>query len=74
MESPIPLNNILLSLPLNSHCYGSGSTVNTKFLRNKIVNIDKLIVPESQDNLQSKMFTFINNKNGDLFLCISIST
>ena len=51
--------------------YGSGSTVNTKFLSNKIVNIDKLIVPESQDNLQSKIFTFINNKNDDLYISIS---
>lgn len=45
--------------------YGSGSTINTKFLSNKIVNIDNLAVSES------KIFTFINYKNSDLYISIS---
>ena len=45
--------------------YGSGSTINTKYLSNKIVNIDKLAVSKS------KIFTFINPKSSDLYITIS---
>ena len=52
--------------------YGSGATSNNKFLSNNILNIDSLIVPDkNKESEYSKIFTFINNKESDLFISIS---
>ena len=52
--------------------YGSGETLKTKFLSNKIVNIEPLTVGEkNKESANSKIFNFINNENRNLYILIS---
>ena len=52
--------------------YGSGETSKTKFLSNKIVNIELLTVGEkSNESTNSKIFNFINNEKRNLYISIS---
>ena len=53
--------------------YGTGETSKSKFLSNKLLNIESLIVGEkNKESTNSKIFNFINNENR--FLYVSIST
>ena len=52
--------------------YGNGQTSKTKFLSNKIINIESLTVGEkSKESTNSKIFNFINNENRHLYISIS---
>ena len=52
--------------------YGSGQTSKTKFLSNKIVNIESLVIgKKDKESLNSKIFNFINNENRYLYVSIS---
>ena len=52
--------------------YGIGQTSKSKFLSNKILNIESLIVGEkNKESTNSKIFNFINHENRDLYISIS---
>ena len=52
--------------------YGSGQTSKTKFLSNKIVNIESLMIGEKgKESINSKIFNFINSENRYLYISIS---
>ena len=52
--------------------YGSGETSKTKFLSNKIVNIESLTVGDkNKESANSKIFNFINNEKRNLYIIIS---
>ena len=52
--------------------YGTGGTSKTKYLSNKLVNIESLTVGEkNKESMNSKIFNFINNENRNLFVSIS---
>ena len=52
--------------------YGTGNAPNTKFLSNKLMNIELLTVGEkNNESTNSKIFNFINNENRNLYISIS---
>ena len=52
--------------------YGTGQNSKSKFLSNKIINIESLTVGEkSKESTNSKIFNFINSENRNLYISIS---